>query len=73
MDGSGSGRGADLRGELKYGHTPSQVADVIRNGIPGIMPGSKLGARQVRHLAAFVLTLNRRARAKTAAPAKERP
>lgn len=63
MDGSGGGRGSDLRGKLQYGSKPKEVAEVIRNGIPGMMPGSRLAGRDIRKLAAYVLHLSRKGQA----------
>lgn len=59
MDGSGGGRGADLRHKLKYGATRKEIAQVIRHGIPSMMPRSDLSDRQIQQLAGYVLYLNR--------------
>ncbi len=65
VDGSGGGRGADLRGKLEYGEKAADVFQVIKQGIPAMMPGTKLDDRSIRKLADYVLYMNRRARTGT--------
>ncbi len=58
MDGSGTGRGADLRRELQYGSNSKELIQVIQHGIPGRMPATDLSGRDAHRLADYVLYLN---------------
>jgi len=65
-DGTGGHGGANLRGELKYGHDVKSISNVIARGIPsnGMPSFASHSPAEIHKLAEYVLTLHRQGQAR---------
>jgi len=69
-DGRGTARGPDIVSPIPgwyepRGHSEKELADLIRQGVPGAMPAFQLSDRELQEVVAFVRSLN--------SPAMENP